>query len=719
MINFSSGTINAAALNFNGTPSLLNWTGGTLNINNNVTFDSAAAGTTTGAAFGASKTIGSGQTLKITGYETLGGTTGTFGLTVGSGGTHTVTGDLTINHTGSLTVNSGGTTTVGTTVWAGEHATLPATISVSGSGATMQSGTMIIGNAGRGTLSVDDGGVVTNSAAVTLGNSATGIGMATISGVGSKLQPTQFQIGRSGQGTLTINNGGLAHPIGSSPSFFLGLESGGQGTLVINNGGTASSTSNVYAGYVAGTTGQITVNGLLQADVAVRIGRLGTGTMDVNAAGVVTTPALLIGSLGGGAGTVTVNGGTVVSSTSVAVGTATPSNGTMNVMGGGTVTAGQFSIAGAVDSTGNATIDGPGTTVTVQVVADTPPLNIAVGQRGNGTLAMTNGAIATAPVVSIGQYPGATGQATISSGAVLQATSYFGVGTAFNPFSDPPVDVGPVGGNGTLTVNTGSLAKAGVRLLTGNSGTVDLSGGGKMTVGDVGAGVPAAGSVLVGSGGTVSGTGTIIGAVVNSGGSVSPGFSSGLFNVNGSFSQGASGALQIELGGTTRSTGYDALLATGPATLGGTLQVSLINSFSPALNDTFDILDASGITGTFATLILPSLGGSLTWNTSQLYTTGVLSIAAGVAVPGDYNNNGAVDAADYVLWRKGGPLANEVDNPGTVNAADHTAWRARFGNSGSGTAPGATDSGGAAVPEPATVAVILIGVAIVMVRPRV
>ena len=56
-------------------------------------------------------------------------------------------------------------------------------------------------------------------------------------------------------------------------------------------------------------------------------------------------------------------------------------------------------------------------------------------------------------------------------------------------------------------------------------------------------------------------------------------------------------------------------------------------------------------------------------------------------VAGDYNGNGKVDAADYVLWRNGGPLANEVDTPGTVNAADYTEWRARFGNppgSGSG-----------------------------------
>ena len=66
-------------------------------------------------------------------------------------------------------------------------------------------------------------------------------------------------------------------------------------------------------------------------------------------------------------------------------------------------------------------------------------------------------------------------------------------------------------------------------------------------------------------------------------------------------------------------------------------------------------------------------------------------------MPGDYNGNGVVDGADYVLWCKGGPLQNEVDTPGTVNAADYTAWRARFGNtSGSGS----LDVG--AVPEPAS-----------------
>ena len=74
-------------------------------------------------------------------------------------------------------------------------------------------------------------------------------------------------------------------------------------------------------------------------------------------------------------------------------------------------------------------------------------------------------------------------------------------------------------------------------------------------------------------------------------------------------------------------------------------------------------------------------------------------------VLGDYNDNGVVDAADYVLWRKGGPLANESDTPGTVNAADYTFWRSRFGAT---TGSGAALSAAAAVPEPAS-AILALG----------
>ena len=59
---------------------------------------------------------------------------------------------------------------------------------------------------------------------------------------------------------------------------------------------------------------------------------------------------------------------------------------------------------------------------------------------------------------------------------------------------------------------------------------------------------------------------------------------------------------------------------------------------------------------------------------SGAFLSGNVQYITSAAVPGDYNNNGTVDAADYVLWRNGGPLQNDP-TPG-VQAADYTFWTA-------------------------------------------
>jgi hypothetical protein len=113
----------------------------------------------------------------------------------------------------------------------------------------------------------------------------------------------------------------------------------------------------------------------------------------------------------------------------------------------------------------------------------------------------------------------------------------------------------------------------------------------------------------------------------------------------------------------------------------------------------------NGTAGTLAEGAAVTLG-TATYHITYQGGTGnndVMLIGASVGVPGDYNNNGVVDAGDYVLWRKGGPLANEVDNPGVVNNQDYTEWRARFGNPN----PGSGSSlGVASVPEPATIVLV-------------
>jgi hypothetical protein len=94
-------------------------------------------------------------------------------------------------------------------------------------------------------------------------------------------------------------------------------------------------------------------------------------------------------------------------------------------------------------------------------------------------------------------------------------------------------------------------------------------------------------------------------------------------------------------------------------------------------------------------------------------------VPPGPPVTGDYNNSGAVDAADYVLWRKGLPLQNEGATPGSTTPEDYDVWRANFGG-GAGTMGTSTLIKGfvryvsagatAAVPEASSVFLAAVGI---------
>ncbi len=91
----------------------------------------------------------------------------------------------------------------------------------------------------------------------------------------------------------------------------------------------------------------------------------------------------------------------------------------------------------------------------------------------------------------------------------------------------------------------------------------------------------------------------------------------------------------------------------------------------------------------------------------------------------DYNRNGVVDAADYVVWRDtlnqtGDNLAADGDASGTVDLLDYDLWRAYFGQvvapgTGALVAPGdSPPANSAVVPEPTTILLIAIGVALII-----
>jgi fibronectin-binding autotransporter adhesin len=116
-----------------------------------------------------------------------------------------------------------------------------------------------------------------------------------------------------------------------------------------------------------------------------------------------------------------------------------------------------------------------------------------------------------------------------------------------------------------------------------------------------------AATINVNSGATVYGTGLLYTNLVDvkTGGALAPGQSAGTLNVNGGINLRSGSSLEIEIGGLTVGTQYDRVAATGSAIIGSALDVSFINGFENLISssDTFTILTASGVTGSFSNLI--------------------------------------------------------------------------------------------------------------------
>jgi autotransporter-associated beta strand protein len=158
----------------------------------------------------------------------------------------------------------------------------------------------------------------------------------------------------------------------------------------------------------------------------------------------------------------------------------------------------------------------------------------------------------------------------------------------------------------------------------------------------------------------------------------------------GSLTIASTGTLGIEIDGSANPPIYDHINVVGQLSLSGTLAVSLVGGFTPAAGNSFDILDWGTLTGTFSSIQLPALTSGLQWDISKLYTTGVLSIS----LPGDYNFDHQVNAADYVTWRKYDGAANQ-----------YAVWRENF-NVTSSSAESLYDT--SAVPEPCSALLMLL-----------
>jgi hypothetical protein len=199
------------------------------------------------------------------------------------------------------------------------------------------------------------------------------------------------------------------------------------------------------------------------------------------------------------------------------------------------------------------------------------------------------------------------------------------------------------------------------------------------------------------------------GFLINSGGTLTPGGNgaAGTTDVNFAYLQVAGSVLDIDIGGTGPGQ-FDQLIVGGQADFDGSLDVATVAGFAPALADTFQFVQAGSIPLTspanlLANSTFPTITNKLKWQ--LFYQPTALTLAVVPALSGDFNGNGIVDGADYVMWRNqegqmGIGLSADGNFDHQVNFVDLAIWRSQFGQFVPGSGAGADLPEGGAVPEP-------------------
>jgi autotransporter-associated beta strand protein len=405
---------------------------------------------------------------------------------------------------------------------------------------------------------------------------------------------------------------------GSSGSWFtssawsLGMPPNFDLDAVIDNGAT------VQIG--PGPDGQEAAANSLTIGGGSTVALLSGGTLDLNNPLLINSSGTLLlnGGTLGGAGTIQDNGiveflGSFVYTESVDAHIVGTGSLVLNLTGGellvdstGNTYSGQTQILNGslVAETTNAF--SPNSAFTVNSTLDLNGFNNAIGSlSGTGTVINSGSSNATLTVGGNNVSSVFSGVLEDGSAATLALTK---VGTGTLILTGTNTYTGPTTVNaGTLEVD-GSIASVETLI---NSGGV-LTGSGSILGNVVNNGM-LTGSESIGgnvvNNGVLTGSESIRGNVVNNG-IVSPGSPIGTLTISGNYIQNAGGTLRIGVGGT--APGQFSLLAVGGhATLGGNLQIVSVNGFQLAVGNKLTFLTATGgVSGNFSTIQNPFPSGT-------------------------------------------------------------------------------------------------------------
>lgn len=260
--------------------------------------------------------------------------------------------------------------------------------------------------------------------------------------------------------------------------------------------------------------------------------------------------------------------------------------------------------------------------------------------------------------------------------------------------------------SGVLTVEDGEVAVDGPTAAVHGPSAIHVESQGTFSLVD---GAIDVGSVVTAPGGTFQLAGgrlsmdSYVGNLVNDGGVLAPRASA----VLGDYTQTPSGEIEFSVSAAGESS-Y--LAVSGEALLEGELHVVLDDGDVPDGEAELTVLTSQSLSGQFANAAsgdtLAHVSGDEVLSYRVFYgdespheTNAVVLADFAIGLPGDFNGDGLVDAADYAVFRDGFAA-------GAYNEYDYRAWRDFYGAT---TQSLGAALQGSAVPEPASGWVLLVG----------
>lgn len=591
---------------FTGALSVLSGSVQLSNANAMQAASSLVLGDTSGSAYASIFVANAGTYSQV--VTVSGGSSGNI-FTIGRNGT---TGTVVFNgpiqlQNHDLVLSNNATTTGALTFSGGFTGTGNIVANNSGTSGALTLSTSGVNTVGNLTLNAQSSGTITVSAPVgisgTVTNSGTGTGATTISGTIGSSVAAVVQSSATSLLVLANNNALYAHGVTilsgtvsatssvnalGTGTVTLGATSGSANTTLLGDTRTFANAINVSAGNsglaTLGNSGSASTvfSGLISVNNNLVVNAAGTGSVNLSGAG---------GSALSGTGNVTFTSSNPAGTTVTLAGNNSAFTGNL-VVDSGTL---RVNSANALSSANTVAVNSGTATFNLfdnnQTIA-----GLNDGANGGGLVTNSSGNVRTLTLGGSGTYA--------FSGSLAAATP----------------------ANLALTKNG-----AGRQTLTGNS---TYTGATNITAGTLIVGVNGVGSlgntaVTVGASAALGGSGTIGGPVTISG-TLAPGNSPGTLTINNSLTLNSSASTLMELGGSLISD-YDRVIGVTNLTLDGVITVSLVNAYTPGFGDSFDLFDWSGLLTSsgfnIATdLILPTLGGGNSWDTSAFLTNGTITV---------------------------------------------------------------------------------------------